>query len=561
MRNNQPIINEEYVLPDDEVIITHTDSHSRIVYANQGFLRSSGFSLDECLGEPQNIVRHPDMPAAAFADLWRTIQAGRPWTGVVKNRRKNGGYYWVRANVTPMHQDGRIVGYMSVRVRAQPAEIRRAEALYRDMNAGVARHWKLQGGMLVDTRLRGRLAALLQPSLSMGTGLVLGMLSLLFVSIATICVMSDGRLSAGALRWLTAVGLIGGAAALANLVYVHTRVVQPLRQLSAAALRMVAGDVCTRFQVDGAPEMQELCRNLQQLGTKITGVVRDSEMAAEELLQGTQRIVTANAELSQRANEHAAGLQQTAASLEELTATVQRNTEHAAEANGLAANASTVTENGCAEVSSVARAMGSISESSGKIAEIVTLIDEIAFQTNLLALNAAVEAARAGEQGRGFAVVAQEVRSLAQRSATAAREIHGLISVSLDTVNQGAVLATQAEGTMQEVVRAVQGVTRIMEDIRHASLEQTRGIEQINQAVTHMDQITQDDAAMAQGVMTITTQLDHQSQQVMTAISAFGGRRIQVTSEPAVDHARAPRAAHALARANPLQHPPRASGF
>lgn len=530
MRNNQPITDEEYVLPDDEVIITHTDTRGCITYANQGFLRSSGFTLEECLGQPQNLVRHPDMPPGAFADLWQTIKAGKPWSGVVKNRRKNGGFYWVRANVTPMNEGGRLIGYMSVRVKAQPEEIRAAECLYRNMNAGRARHLKLQGGIVVDSSFSGRMHALMHLPLSTGTALILGGMGILFACIALICLFSAGQLSAAALHWMVAFSLLGCVMALANLIYVNVRVVAPMRRLTGAALRLVSGDVRTRFVLAGDPEVQVLTRALQQLSAKVSGVVRDSEMAADELLQGTQRIVSANAELAQRSNQHAAGLEQTAASLEELTSTVQRNTQHAADANNLAANASLVTSDGCEVVAAVAKAMGSISDSSRRIAEIVTLIDEIAFQTNLLALNAAVEAARAGEQGRGFAVVAQEVRSLAQRSATAAREIRDLISASQQSVDQGAELATRAEGTMQDVVKAVQGVTQIMEDIRNASLEQSKGIEQINQAVTHMDQITQDDAHMAQEVMDITTQLDHQSTQVRTAISAFGGQRGHVAS-------------------------------
>lgn len=525
MRDNQPITNEEYVLPDDEVIITHTDASSVITYANQGFVRSSGFALEECLGQPQNLVRHPDMPAAAFADLWHTIKSGKPWSGVVKNRRKNGGFYWVRANVTPMQEGGRVVGYMSVRVKAQLREIQQAERLYNDMNAGRARHLQLRGGVVVDTSFTGRLQALARLPLSTGTALVLGSIGLLFAAMGMACLFSSGPLSVTAMHWMLAGNLVGGALALANLIYVNARVIAPIRRLSASALSLVAGNTDARFTSSGDPEVQLLAQAMQQLGTKVTGVVRDSEMAVDELLQATRKILAANSELAQRSNEHAAGLEQTAASLEELTSTVQRNTQHAADANNLAGNASMVTVEGRNAVSSVAKAMNSISQSSQQIAEIVTLIDEIAFQTNLLALNAAVEAARAGEQGRGFAVVAQEVRSLAQRSATAAREIRDLISASQVTVKQGAELAGNAESTMQDVVKAVQGVAQIMDDIRNASLEQSKGIEQINQAVVHMDQITQNDAAMAQEVMEITTQLDHQSQQVSAAISAFGGRR------------------------------------
>jgi aerotaxis receptor len=523
MRNNQPVTNAEYVLSDDEVIITHTDLSGRITYANSGFLRTSGFALEECLGQPQNLVRHPDMPAAAFEDLWSSIRKGKPWSGIVKNRRKDGGFYWVRANVTPMAEGGHTTGYMSVRVKAQRQEIRTAERYYRKLKQGSAGAYKLRGGKVIDTSLIGQFKRLLNLPLNTGTALVVGTMAALFTLMGSIVLFSGASLTAAQIHWLLAGCALGMALSIGNLFYVRNCVVRPLTELSRAAQRLVGGDLSSSFKVQADPEVEYLSELLVQLAAKVRGVLRDSDTAAERLTAETQRIITANGELAQRSSEHAAGLQQTAASLEQMTANVQRNSHNASEASNLAANASMVTQEGCNVVGSVTKAMGSIAQSSGKIAEIVGIIDEIAFQTNLLALNAAVEAARAGEQGRGFAVVAQEVRQLAQRSSSAAREIRDLISASQQTVKHGAELVREAEQTMKEVVSAVQSLTHIMDEIRGASIEQSQGIDQINNAVVHMDQITQNDAQMANQVIGITAELGHQTQQMALAVSAFGG--------------------------------------
>ena len=559
MRNNQPITNDEYVLPDDEVIITHTDPRGVITYANPGFVRSSGFSLEECMGQPQNLVRHPEMPAAAFADLWATVQSGQPWTGIVKNRRKNGGYYWVRANVTAIWERGKLRGFMSVRVKPSSQEIQTAQTLYRAMNAGQVPHLKLQNGVLRDTRWWARMLAYWRNlPLSAGTGWVLGMLATLFLGSAVTKWLADGQLSSSQLTWLLCADGVGLCLALANLLYVEIKVVKPLVELSHATLKVLSGDTRTRIPVSGDPDVQRLAGLLAQLSTKVQGVMRDSEEAAEHMMGSTQKIVGANGELSSRSNQNAAALEETAASLEELTATVQRNAQHAAEARQLSNDASGVTHDGCSMVSQVSSAMNDIAKSSGQIGEIVSLIDEIAFQTNLLALNAAVEAARAGEQGRGFAVVAQEVRQLAQRSAAAAREIRDLIATSHHTVQAGTTLVARAEQTMEQVAKAVQNLTRIMEDIHGASDEQSKGIDQINQAVMHMDQMTQDNAAMAEQVNGITQQLDHRAHQVLSAIEAFSGHRDQALQQSEVESARATAAVPNQSRMQPLN---RAAGF
>ncbi|HWK48303.1 MAG TPA: PAS domain-containing protein, partial [Steroidobacter sp.] len=192
MRMNGPVTQAEYVLPDDEVIITHTDPSSRITYANPAFLSSSEFSLEECLGQPQNIVRHPDIPREVFADLWATIRSGRSWTGIVKNRRKNGGFYWVRANITPMMDGGRIVGYMSVRVKPTREEIQQSERIYADIRNGRARNLKIEEGNIVDTSMLGAVKRMLSPSLRVGTWVVIGLLGALLATMTAMSFAQSG---------------------------------------------------------------------------------------------------------------------------------------------------------------------------------------------------------------------------------------------------------------------------------------------------------------------------------------------------------------------------------
>ena len=515
MRMNGPVTNAEYVLPEGEVIITHTDPSSRITYANQAFLTSSGFSLEECIGEPQNIIRHPDMPAEAFADLWQTIRAGKGWTGLVKNRRKDGGFYWVRANITPMMSNGRVTGYMSVRIKPTRDEVRDAERVYADIRAGRARHLRVKEGRIFDTSAAGAFKRALNPSLKTGTWVVMGLLTLLLSTLGI-----AGWLTRG-FDLFTALTLMAAAIACCNMLYIQSHVVHPLLKLQRAAFQMLSGDTATRIPAQGVSCVVAVAQAFEQLRVKLDGVLKDNLSAASQVRGGVSSVVTASADLANRTNETAASLEETAASLEELTATVQRNTENAHQAAQLAMSSSRATTHGRDVVTEMYETMKAISDSSKRINDIVTIIDGIAFQTNLLALNAAVEAARAGDQGRGFAVVAQEVRSLAQRSAASAKEIKELIEGSRETVTRGSELASRAEESMTDVVQSVKRVADVIGEIEAASREQSVGIEQINKAMTQMDQITQQDAQMAQELIGTAERLDGESKQMVAAISSF----------------------------------------
>jgi len=295
----------------------------------------------------------------------------------------------------------------------------------------------------------------------------------------------------------------------------------PLRQAMGVAAALAKGDLTPRVEVRSQDELGQLLGALGNTVSQLQRIIGGVRESSDAIGTATKEIATGNADLSQRTEEQASSLEETASSMEELTSTVKRNAENAKQANQLAASASEVAVRGGAVVSEVVGTMSSINESSKKIVDIISVIDGIAFQTNILALNAAVEAARAGEQGRGFAVVASEVRNLAQRSATAAKEIKALIGDSVDKVGAGTKLVDEAGKTMQEIVSSVKRVTDIMSEITAASQEQSAGIEQVNQAITQMDEVTQQNSALVEEAAAAAESLEEQAQNLTQAVSVF----------------------------------------
>ncbi|MCC5884747.1 MAG: Tar ligand binding domain-containing protein [Halomonas sp.] len=307
------------------------------------------------------------------------------------------------------------------------------------------------------------------------------------------------------------------------LVYagLRTTVIRPLNSAVKHLQAIAKADLTGKIPEGSRNEIGKLfnaMRNMQQSLTRIVVQVRDG---SGSIHIGTREIASGNTDLSSRTEQQAASLQETASSMEEITATVRQNADNARQASGLALDASSTAERGGEVVDRVVKTMGGISASSKKISDITSVIDSIAFQTNILALNASVEAARAGEQGRGFAVVAGEVRNLASRSATAAKEIKELIDGSVAQVKEGSVLAEQAGETMDEVVRAVRRVTDIMDEISAASQEQSDGIEQVSQAVGQMDQVTQQNASLVQQATVAAASLEEQANRLEQAVAVF----------------------------------------
>jgi methyl-accepting chemotaxis protein-1 (serine sensor receptor) len=335
---------------------------------------------------------------------------------------------------------------------------------------------------------------------------------------------------------LMAVGAGGVIAALlvfATYVFLRRRVLLPLKEAGHHFDRIAGGDLTARVDVRNTNEIGQLFAALKRMQESLTRTVASVRRGVDEINVGSHEIAAGNTDLSSRTEQQAASLEETAASMEQLASTVKQNADNARQANQLAASASDVAERGGSAVSEVVSTMQEISGSSRKISEIVSVIDGIAFQTNILALNAAVEAARAGEQGKGFAVVAGEVRSLAQRSAQAAKEIKGLIEDSVTKVGAGSEQVERAGATMQEIVASVKRVTDIMGEISAASEEQSSGIDQVNRAVSQMDEVTQQNAALVEEAAAAAGSLQEQAQRLAEAVAVFKINAGEVIEIPA----------------------------
>ncbi|MFD0949443.1 methyl-accepting chemotaxis protein [Paraperlucidibaca wandonensis] len=750
MRNNLPVTGTERFLGEGEFILSKADQQGNIVYMNRTFIEISGFTEAELINQPHNILRHPDMPTEAFRDFWMTLKSGKAWSGIIKNRCKNGDHYWVQANAAPIWENGVITGYMSVRTRPDRKTVEATDELYRKMRNKETKVTLSEGRLmqpgfaglvqrLGDISLKRRMTLVFLAALALWGVLgykalgVSGSSTLQWEIIATIVFgavlnaallyrifsvvtkpldrarkqmveitngnmsllvhtdrhdevgamtdafksmfiklrydMADTRRAADEaqrmgfalasvnapvtvsneennliymnnsarrlfedvlgsgqavdklmgkpiteslddpdLKCITAGKLdvpkaadgmvIGRNIRLSTRPVVHTdgtylgRVcqwndrtseVRSEQQISHMVESAAMGDFTQRIDTKGKDGFfLALANNLNQLidatGQSLEDVVRvlnalakgDLTQTIEREYQGTfaqmksdanttvtqlkdiittiteatdaingaaKEIAAGNADLSRRTESQAASLEQTASSTEQLTNTVRNNADNATQASQLARTSSEVADRGGRVVSEVVTTMGAIAESSSKIAEIINVIDGIAFQTNILALNAAVEAARAGEQGRGFAVVAGEVRNLAQRSASAAKEIKELISESVAKVSNGYKLVETAGQTMQEIVSSTQQVASIMNDISAASEEQRTGIMQLNSAITTMDETTQQNAALVEEAAAAAQSLEDQSTNLTEAVgvfridgrerSGFGSRKVE----------------------------------
>ncbi|QOR39180.1 PAS domain-containing protein [Billgrantia diversa] len=669
MRDNQPVTQREFKLSDEHLLITRTDLEGRITYANSAFVEVSGYSHEELIGAPHNLIRHPDMPQEAFDDLWKTIKKGASWQGVIKNRRKDGDHYWVQATVTPILEEDKCQGYTSVRTRPDAAVAEAAARAYAQLREG-RQKLAVRQGQLVRRGLLGALSRInlhtiraklialtlvpvLLLLLSGGVGLhglkvsgdrvaqingngvqdiadlqridqLLSQLTtdlerpvrnpraLRLEQIQELADQSEGVVERIDASWVSfldgedtareevtaldaqlgvavdngirptlqalidgsgfaayeayndvlrpevdaisqsinvlvegkldyanqlaeeaergqAVMLTGQIAALTIGIlflillgfWTLRAITRPVRRAVDFTLQIAAGNLAVRSPDRARDEIGVLLGALNTMRKSLYSTTRSVQQGIDVVTPASRSIASSNEDLSARTEQQAASLQETASSMEEMTTTVQQNTDNARQASGLALdNAGRVRDTG-ELMHGVVQTMQRITAGAEKMKDIINVIDSIAFQTNILALNASVEAARAGEQGRGFAVVAGEVRNLAGRSADAAKEIRQLIDGSASEIHEGASQVQRAESAMAEVVTASQRVNDIMGEITAASEEQSSGIGQINQAITEMDQVTQQNAERVQQSARAAGDLQRQAELLDRAIRVF----------------------------------------
>lgn len=726
MKINMPVTNNEIILKKGTILVSRTDLMGRITYVNDAFVETSGFTRDELMGAEHNIVRHPDMPAAAYEDLWITLKKLRPWQGVVKNRCKNGDHYWVEANAMPIFKNGKVHEYLSVRHPPKRDLIPATELLYKKINAGQAKVrpsglaamlksiseiaiWKKNTFVMTAFLapiffLMYRLFLAEEYALLTGVSLLTMMASALSINMTkvisqtletavTVCYRLSGGVFANKVdlnredqlgdflrglycievklgldladfkqglaeskRITQALDNVQSPVMVANknfeIIYMNDSVKKLFKAAESDIRKQIphfvadnlmgsnvdlyhptiktgvleksqesvrsqliiggrhmniiaspvngenserigyvaewqdrthevlieqeidqlvqgvkAGDLSTRIKLnDKQGFTKALSSGINELTDVIESVFSDVNRVMENMAEGdlttaitneyegvyaecknninstlaklsefiiqirdaadfidssSQEMASGNNNLSHRAEQQAASLEETAASMEELASTVKNNAQNTVQATEVVTSASQLAQKGGGVVKSAIAAMQEINESSNKIAEIIGVIDEIAFQTNLLALNASVEAARAGEQGRGFSVVATEVRNLAQRSATAAQQSNELIQNSVQKVRAGTAFVNETGVALTEIVESVAKVGDIVAHIASASSEQSSGIEQVNQAVAQMDDITQQNAALAEQAAAGSIAMSEQSTNMTQLLSFF----------------------------------------
>ncbi|MGB9030397.1 MAG: PAS domain-containing methyl-accepting chemotaxis protein [Acidobacteriaceae bacterium] len=505
--------NIETVVPEGVFIHSQTDLKGRITEANAAFAEISAYRVEDMIGKPHNLVRHPDMPREAFADLWKSLKAGRPWQAVVKNRRSDGGFYWVVANASPVREHGRIVGYQSIRVKPTREQIQAASEVYRRMREG-DRSLKIEDGRAVNVR-SARLRRATGPGVQVGAALVLAFVS---AAVGFAALMNPGS---SVLRIAAESGFaVSVACGLLALLWSLPKQRRDLRVIEASLDSILStGDLTHRCAVDGEDIAGAIGRKLSLLTAWVQATVLSVSDAVICVQSGTEDVLKGVLEIDQAANSQSAATSSVAAAAAELEMTIREVSEHlhstektvgdtgqkATEGAGISQRAASQIHSLAEAIKGASAEVEALGATSAEVGQIAGVIREIADQTNLLALNASIEAARAGAAGRGFAVVATEVRNLADRTMKATANIDALIvkikgdsERAISGMRAGDAQVTESVSMVQEARETLDGINRLMGDavrrvseIANSSSQQTEAMNEISKNITQVAAMTE----------------------------------------------------------------------